>query len=150
MCSLSPTSPHDRFSFTAKPLVGGPTSAFPEWQANNFSLWADVMGVFLDGAGSSVDFISVHLYSTQLDLNADHVAQRSPNNVDAILDLHEASSINVAGEYLPHVVSEYGTSFKPKTLPYTPVYYWNILRSFNAKLLTLLQRPDRILKVRWL
>lgn len=132
----------------ARPLVGGPTAAFPEWEVRNFSLWDSVMGTFLRGAGMSMEFLSVHLYSTQQDYSIRDVAPRDPNNLDAILDLHEAASLNVTGRRLPHVISEYGTSFKEEKLPYTPAYYFNIMQSVNAKMLTLLRRPDRILKVR--
>jgi hypothetical protein len=97
-----------------RPLVGGPTAAFPEWEIRNFSLWRDVMGVFLEGAGTASDFVSVHLYSTQEDLDVSSVAPRDPNNVEAILDLHEAASRNVTGRPLPHLVSEYGLSFSSR------------------------------------
>ena len=52
----------------ARPLVCGPTEAFPEYQLNDFRTWRDggQLAEFLEGTvrNSSIDCLSTHIYST--------------------------------------------------------------------------------------
>lgn len=45
-------------------FVGGPTEAYPSYDVRNFTLWNNTLQPFIDQAGTSMDFLSVHLYDT--------------------------------------------------------------------------------------
>ena len=97
----------------ARPLVCGPTEAFPEYQLNDFRTWRDggQLSEFLQGTvrNSSIDCLSTHIYSTyQFTPNAtgrdsvtdpfsSHYVAREVNNVDAILDMQEAAITEASG-----------------------------------------------------
>eukprot|EP00051_Salpingoeca_urceolata_P021822 m.347773 g.347773 ORF g.347773 m.347773 type:complete len:523 (+) comp19870_c0_seq7:1175-2743(+) len=132
-----------------KRFIGGPTAAWPEWQLNNFSLWHRNMGEFIQRAGPIVDFISVHIYDHYETAGTDPLAfdPRAGSNMEAILDMQEAASALVrGGDPLPHVLSEYGSGFQDKVVPYEPFRDWFIIRGVNSKMLQMMNRPDRVLK----
>lgn len=146
----------------ARPLVCGPTEAFPEYQLNDFRTWRDggQLAEFLEGTvtNSSIDCLSTHIYSTYqftpnttgrdsvTDPFSSHYVAREVNNVDAILDMQEASLTEASGAPAAILISEYGAAFKDKLLYYHPAHDFWILRAVNIKLMTFLERPDRILK----
>eukprot|EP00912_Choanoflagellata_sp_UC4_P000351 UC4_evm2s216 len=140
---------HDLKNSSTTYLVGGPTSAFPEDEAKNFTHFRNVLKPFIDKAGKHVDYLSIHLYDTMgldMDKNPLDFSARSGNNVDAILDLHEGYTSSVIGKVLPHSISEFGTGFKSKSFSYSAVHDWYILRGVVAKVMQFMQRPDRIIK----
>jgi hypothetical protein len=47
--------------YPREPLVCGPTTAWPEFQLNDFADFREKLGPFIEGAGRSVDCISTHL-----------------------------------------------------------------------------------------
>eukprot|EP00935_MAST-01C_sp_MAST-1C-sp1_P002191 g2191.t1 len=137
---------------TKQYLVGGPTIAYPEFQLKSFQNFLNgSIGRFIERAGQSIDFISLHLYDSYtadpLPAPADprEYTPRTGNNVEAILDLIEAWSIKVLGHALPLVVSEYGSTEKQPT-PYSAQHNWFVLRGAIGKLMSFVNRPDRILK----
>ena len=140
-----------RHEFAGMPtvMVGGPTEAFPEYQAHGFQHWVSGTKAFIDSAGADVDFLSIHLYDTygvEMDVNPADYHPRSGNNLDAVLDLSEAYTSARFGAPLSHLVSEYGSGFKAQGFPYRPLHDWYILRGVNSKMMQLLARPDRIVK----
>jgi hypothetical protein len=151
-------------AYRTRPFVCGPTEAFPEYQLNDFRTWraggqlAEFMaGTMGGGGGSSIDCLSTHIYSTyQITPNAtgrdswtdpfsSNYVAREVGNSDAILDMQEAA---MAAAAVPAaiLISEYGAAFKDKLLHYHPAHDFWILRAVNNKLMTFLERPDRILK----
>ena len=71
---------------------------------------------------------------------------RSGSNLEAVLDLQEAYALATINKVLPQLVSEYGSGFKVKGIKWSPVHDWWILRGVNAKLMQLMNRPDRVVK----
>ncbi len=134
-------------------LVGGYSGAWAEPEFNNFQHWHSDMKPFMDIAGSSMDFLSTHLYdgATKKGENIN----RTGCNTEAILDLIDAYSHQKWGAVKPQVISEFGKAVRawlkdslnlkePK--PYSPQRDGEILRSINAFVLQFMSRPDRILK----
>lgn len=125
-------------------LVGGPTLAWPEFEHGDFKTWNQWMGRFIQEAAPDLDFLSLHLYSTDHD---DHMVRRNAANVDAILDLIETAARNRVGHPAPLVVSEYGTLIAKKgEAPYSRAHDWAILQGVNSTLFCLLDRPDRVIR----
>ena len=148
---------------SASSFVCGPTEAFPEYQLNDFRTWraGGQLSEFLAGTvrNSSIDCLSTHIYSTyqitenvtgrdsQSDPFTSNYVAREVNNVDAILDMQEAGMTAEGAEGAAAIlVSEYGAAFKDKLLHYHPSHDFWILREVNTKLMTFMERPDRILK----
>ena len=145
---------------SASLFVCGPTEAFPEYQLNDFRTWraGGQLSEFLAGTvrNSSIDCLSTHIYSTyqitenvtgrdsQSDPFTLNYVAREVNNVDAILDMQEAGMTAEGAAAI--LVSEYGAAFKDKLLHYHPSHDFWILREVNTKLMTFMERPDRILK----
>ena len=164
-----------------RPLVCGPTAAFPEYQLNDFVRWRPG-GQFAEfvakaattggggggnggGGGSSssssssssspIDCLSIHFYSTYDGSAAgpfsSNYSSHEGGNLLASLDLQEAATAAARGGIggggpLPLLVSEYGAGFKAQPLPYRPEHDYWVLREVNAKLMSFMDRPDRILK----
>lgn len=126
--------------------VGGPALAWPEFEQGGFKIWHQYMGRFISEAGPDMDFLSLHLYGVYSDKIH---APRFGSNIEAILDLVEASSHKLLGHVLPIVVSEYGATFQRGSQiagPYTTKRDWIILSNVNGTLFSLLDRPDRLLR----
>lgn len=148
-----------------KPLVCGPTAAFPEYQLEDFKDWR-VNGTFYEfvqTAGGAVDCLSIHFYTSARSDPTDpnpfskNMSWRSGGNMLASLDLQEVATatlrsagfsggIQTALAPLPLLVSEYGVSFKAPKVIYDTAHDWWILRGVNGKLMHFLDRPDRILR----
>lgn len=127
--------------------VGGPTAAWPAFEVKDFAIWRKQMGTFIDRAGSDMDFLSLHLYTTHWDNKA---VNRFGANIDAILDLMENQSLLSTGEVKPLLISECGTGFRDGeqiATEYTPRRDWFILRGANHVFMNLLRRDDRIAKM---
>eukprot|EP00041_Stephanoeca_diplocostata_P022724 m.544628 g.544628 ORF g.544628 m.544628 type:complete len:670 (-) comp22139_c0_seq3:370-2379(-) len=144
---------HVDFPNRSKYLVGGPTEAFPSYELKNFTHWNQTLKPFIDQAGSDVDFLSVHLYDTYFNAairsespDQRNYTERTGSNVDALLDLAEAYSRSKWGRVLPHLVSEFGSSFKNSSFPYKPLHDWYVIRGVGGKMMQLLHRPDTVLK----
>ena len=152
---------YDNATALPRPIVCGPTEAFPEYQRKDFRTWraGGQLSEFLAGTvrNSSIDCLSTHIYSTyQVTANAtgrdsntdpfsSNYVAREVNNVDAILDMQEAG-MTAEGAAAAILISEYGAAFKDKLLYYHPAHDFWILRAVNTMLMTFLERPDRILK----
>ncbi|OHX66627.1 GH39 family glycosyl hydrolase [Flammeovirga pacifica] len=144
----------EMFASTAKAIhekypnvkVGGPGHAWPAYELNEFQIWKERMGSFIEKAGKEMDFLSVHLYSTYYD---DKASYRAGANVEAILDLIEAKSMEQTASFKPIVISEYGAGFKKGTKiseDYFDLRDWYIIHAVNSKMFQFIQRPNVIQK----
>ena len=155
---------------TPYPMVCGPTAAFPEYQASNFSRWREngPMSQFVQEAGGHVDCMSVHLYDTFLasesvDPFEGNFSTHDGSNLEATLDLQEvgtalmrphadggsspsqgAGAIPAITAPLPMLFSEYGGGMSG--VQYSTAHDWWVMRGVTAKLFAFLSRPDRILR----
>ncbi|MFC2112533.1 hypothetical protein ACFLTA_04620 [Bacteroidota bacterium] len=143
-------SVHQRFK--GKILSGGSGSAWPAFQRNDFDIYSNGFGRFIDRAGRKMDFLSIHLYDTHHDQAGLTTLYRLGGNTRAILNLIENHSNNLLGEVKPFVISEYGGGFKngyssfDQGMPYHPFMNWFTMKGVNGKLMDYLGRPDRMLK----
>lgn len=126
-------------------MVGGYSAAWPEMELKDFWHWNTRMKVFMDTAGESMDFFATHIYdgrNVEGDFN-----YRSGSNAEAILDLIEAYSYKKWGKVKPHLISEYGYTSKGLVgKPYSPELNGTCLVSYNKILMSLMDKPDRLLK----
>lgn len=126
-------------------MVGGYSAAWPEYDKNNFAIWNTRMKEFMDIAGESMQFFATHIYdgrNVEGDFN-----YRSGSNSEAILDLIEAYSYKKWDVVKPHLISEYGYTAKGlQGKPYSPELNAVCLTSYNKILMSLLDKPDRLLK----
>ena len=131
--------------------MAGPIGAHPEFQSQGYKPWKNFFSVFLKDAGEHIDALAMHYYDTYLqggstdEDSADYLV-RSGSNLEAVLDLQEAYALATINKVLPQLVSEYGSGFKVKGIKWSPVHDWWILRGVNAKLMQLMNRPDRVVK----
>ncbi|MGM8362013.1 hypothetical protein ACSV4D_08875 [Flavobacterium sp. ARAG 55.4] len=103
------------------------------------------MKTFMDIAGESMDFFATHIYDGINVTGAFNY--RSGSNSEAILDLIEAYSYIKWAKVKPHLISEYGYTAKGmQGKPYSPESDGTCLLSYNKILMTLLDKPDRVLK----
>ncbi|SNR30914.1 hypothetical protein SAMN06265371_10179 [Lutibacter agarilyticus] len=126
-------------------MVGGYSAAWPEMELKDFWHWNTRMKVFMDTAGESMDFFATHIYdgrNVEGDFN-----YRSGSNAEAILDLIEAYSYKKWGKVKPHLISEYGYTSKGLVgKPYSAELNGTCLVSYNKILMSLMDKPDRLLK----
>ncbi|MEL7531651.1 MAG: hypothetical protein AAFN10_10100, partial [Bacteroidota bacterium] len=127
--------------------VGGPVSAWPEYERNDFGQWDATMKTFIDIAGAKMDFISVHFYDTPADFT-ERGSLRAGSNVEAILDLIESYTNKKFGKPTHLMVSEYGACCGGQGWdgPYSEYRDWRILKSTNALMMTFLKRQNRLEK----
>eukprot|EP01050_Picozoa_sp_SAG11_P016527 SAG11_NODE_2264_length_3606_cov_1.320217_1_plen_1087_part_00 len=141
-----------------RPLICGPTAAFPQYEMNNFSDWRSngTFGEFAAAAVGHMDCLSVHFYDTYIpesdeedtDPFSGNFTVHLGGNLLAELDLQEAATARLSANGrtpMPLLVSEYGGGFKG-TPRYTAGHDWWVLRAVTGKLMHFLDRPDRILK----
>lgn len=124
-------------------MVGGYTAAWPEFERNNFSIWDETWRTFIDIAGEKMDFFSVHLYDVP---RPDTYSQRRGSNVEAILDMIEQYSLLKLGEVKPLVISEYGACCGFWDGEYYEERDWLQLESIPSITMSLMDRPNRVLK----
>ncbi|WP_010520231.1 carbohydrate-binding protein [Aquimarina agarivorans] len=134
-------------------LVGGYSSAFPQMEAGNpmFNHWNKNQKKFMDITNNTMDFYATHIYDGANVVGSDQ--RRQGSNMEAILDLIEAYSQDKFGEVKPHLISEFGRTERPwirnsqgRVSAYTEARDGEIIRSINAMLMQLFEKPDRLLK----
>ena len=98
-------------------MVGGYTPAFPDFEdpepgsSQLFGQWINRDEPWLRGAGSEMDFISLHLYDFESIFSGSRLTKglRRGSNVDATFDLLDnAMDSAFGGQLKPYVISEYG------------------------------------------
>lgn len=127
--------------------VGGPSSAYPAFEINDFELWNRHMRPFIKTAAADLDFLSIHLYTTHWD---DKRNDRFGGNTDAILDLMENQSLLDTGVVKPLLISECGAGIRKGEKifdEYSPERDGKIIAGANHMLMTLIKRDDRLLKM---
>lgn len=125
--------------------IGGYTTAFPDFEKNDFKRWDDRMKLFIDSAGEDMDFYSIHLYDFPIFLGKERY--RRGSNVEATLDMLEHYSQLKHGEVKEIMISEYGAQLHDLfNKPWTPYRDWLCLKSFSSMMMSFMERPDVILK----
>ncbi len=130
-----------------RPLVGGWTTAFPQLDKRNFAQWNERWKQFIDIAGGSMDFYSLHLYDQPIfGSNNSQWAYRKGGNIEATLDQIENYGF-ITGKKKPFLISEYGSQLNNNYRErYNAQRDWWSLRSMNAMMLQFMERPDQIVK----
>ncbi|MBB6460360.1 T9SS type A sorting domain-containing protein [Flammeovirga kamogawensis] len=127
-------------------LIGGYTTAFPDFELNNFERWEERWDTFMDMCGDKMDFWSVHLYDFPTFQNKEQY--RKGSNIEATLDMMEHASFNKFNVVKPFVISEYGAQAHAHFQePWSPERDWLMIKSLNSMLLSFMDRPDLIAKV---
>lgn len=126
-------------------LIGGYTVAFPDFDTDNFERWETRDKAFIDIAGENMDFISIHLYDFPNFQNSQRY--RKGSNVEATFDMLDHYSTLTLGAPLPIIVSEYGApDHSLFQAPWTPYRDGIKLKAMNSLLMSMLERPDTLLK----
>lgn len=126
--------------------VGGISSSRPFFELNNFQNWEDTYKLFMDVAGSEVDFISTKLYDT-LDKDTTTLNYCSGANAEAIIDLIDSYSYSKWNQLKPLLITEYGLKV-PDWLgtSFTPQYASFIVESLNNFVMSFIDKPNSIVK----
>ncbi|MEM1107842.1 MAG: hypothetical protein AAGH99_04045 [Planctomycetota bacterium] len=128
--------------FVPEVLIGGPTTAYPNFAAANWNLARNHLK-FMDRTKGKLDFYSHHFYEGDRLLFEDYVRQGGNSyllgRMTAYLDLvraHQANTDNIA----PLVISEYGSLSGGGE----DHQVWKKLRNYSAYMVQYMQRPDEI------
>lgn len=128
--------------------VGGYASGYVEYHQRQMVVWEERMKIFLDVAGSCVNFVSTHLYNVEGAM------------MEGILDIIDAYNYHLYDKVTPHIVSEFGRSsklwFTPATFadgssgkfsqPWTPSRDFEAMSAVSAVWMQLLHKVDRVHK----
>ncbi len=126
--------------------VGGYTTAFPDLEKNNFKQWDDRWKRFIDEVGDKMDFYSIHLYDFPGISNGKKFFRKG-SHMEATMDMIEHYSTLKHGKIKPWLISEYGAQCHDwYNQPWSPYRDWLFIRSFNAMMLQLMERPNHIIK----
>ncbi|WP_163399649.1 T9SS type A sorting domain-containing protein [Flavobacterium fluviatile] len=124
--------------------IGGYTNAFPEFEVGNFQRWNNRDKLFMDVAGSKMDFWSLHLYDFS-SINNGKKQLRSGSNIEATFDMMDQYSVMKFGVTKPYVISEYGAQTHDYNNSQWSSYRdWLILKAMNSQLMAFLERPNTI------
>lgn len=123
--------------------IGGPASAWMQVQVKDFSLWRNQCR-FMDETRGHLDFYSHHFYEDMGTLGAFEKRTGGYTNyllgrLEAILDMF-AAHMHETDNVRPILLTEYGALNVGKS----QADYWLRLRTYNAYVTRLMQRPDQI------
>ncbi|WP_096087549.1 agarase [Agaribacterium haliotis] len=133
--------------FNPEMKVGGYSTAYPDYDTDNFAEWEKIDKYFLDIAGPNMDFISLHLYDLAAVPTSEGPKEqlRRGANMEATLDMLDAYMAINYDEPKPLVISEYGSRANAMLdQPWSSYRDWQMLKSMNAMLMQMLERPNRI------
>ena len=124
-------------------LIGGYTTTFPDLDKNSFQEWNNEWKAFIDIAGSSMDFWSIHIY----DWPARNIYRRGAY-MEAMFDMIDYYSEATLGLRRPYVISEYGAQAGWQLVndDWSSWRDWLKIQSYNGMLMGLLERPPLMLK----
>ena len=126
-------------------LVGGFTSAFPNFDYENFQRWEKRWDKFMNMCGDNMDFWSVHLYDWPEIRNKR--LMRKGSRVEATLDMLEHASMDKFGVVKPILVSEYGSQVHTLIQStWSEERDWHLLRSYISLAMSFMDRPQHIAK----
>lgn len=127
-------------------LVGGYTTAFPNFEKGDFLRWERRWKLFMDVAGANMDFFSIHLYDIASKPDGT-IDLRSGSNIEATFDMMEQYSTMKFGTVKPFVISEMGGVMNgQRNQPWSPFRDWLWLKSANSQLMSMMERPNTIAK----
>lgn len=125
-------------------LVGGYTTAFPNFEKGDFQRWNNRWKLFMDVAGANMDFWSIHIYDFA-SINGGQKKLRSGSNLEATFDMMEQYSNMSFGEVKPFVISEYGAQMHDYSQQqWNPYSDWLHIKAQNAQLMSFLDRANNI------
>ena len=126
-------------------LIGGYTTAFPDFEKQDFKRWENRWKLFMDRAGEKMDFWSIHLYD--FPAFGGKELYRKGSNMEATFDMMEHYSMLSFGVAKPFVISEYGAqSHDFFNEPWSPFEDWLFLKSVSAMMMTFMERPHLMYK----
>ena len=128
--------------------VGGPTSAWPQFDHNGFSTAWRKHKEFIDITHDTLDFYSLHFYERPCAFSYESqfkngVRVFSQGKLGACLDLFENYQMLVSNNIKPLVVSECGST----PIALDELGCWHHMRCLNTYLMYFFERPDRIHKI---
>lgn len=125
-------------------LVGGFTTAFPNFEVGNFQRWNNRWKLFMDVAGNNMDFWSIHLYDFP-SIGGGQKRLRSGSNMEATFDMMDQYSHMSFGVVKPYVISEYGAQMHDyANQQWSPYRDWLHIAASNKMLMSFLERPNSI------
>ncbi|KXX66665.1 T9SS type A sorting domain-containing protein [Flammeovirga sp. SJP92] len=125
--------------------VGGFTTAFPNFDYDNFQRWEKRWNKFMDMAGDNMDFWSIHLYDWPTFQNKR--IMRKGSNLEATLDMMDHASYDKFGVVKPTLISEYGAQVHTMmNQQWSAERDWYYLVSTNSMLMTFMDRTNTIAK----
>lgn len=126
-------------------LLGGYTTAFPNYEVNNFNEWVERDQLFIDSVGEEMDFFSIHLYDFPNFGTSEQY--RKGSHMEATMDMFERYSLQQLGEIKPWVISEYGSQLHGDfCTPWSQERDWRALKAINSMLMAFMERPNVIAK----
>ena len=126
-------------------LIGGYTTAFPDFEKQDFKRWEERWKLFMDEAGEKMDFWSIHLYD--FPTFGGKAFYRKGSNMEATFDMMEHYSMLSLGVAKPFVISEYGSQRHDHFNEFwSPFKDWLFLKSVSAMMMTFMERPHLMLK----
>lgn len=122
--------------------IGGPSSAWMQVQVGDFSLWKN-QARFMDLTKGHLDFYSHHFYENAGTIGAFARRDQGYTNyltgrLESILDMFKAH-MHAIDNVRPMLLTEFGALNIGKS----EADYWLRIRSFNAYLARLMDRPDQ-------
>tara|TARA_R110002049_G_scaffold307668_2_gene508837 strand:+ start:445 stop:3009 length:2565 start_codon:yes stop_codon:yes gene_type:complete len=131
---------------TPNALVGGYTTAFPNFEKGDFQRWNNRWKLFMDVAGANMDFFSIHLYDIASKPDGT-IDLRSGSNIEATFDMMEQYSTMSFGSVKPFLISEMGGVMNgQRNQPWSPFRDWLWVKSANSQLMSMMERPNTIAK----
>ncbi|WP_052444620.1 T9SS type A sorting domain-containing protein [Flammeovirga sp. OC4] len=125
--------------------VGGYTTAFPNFDYDNFQRWEKRWNKFMDMSGENMDFWSIHLYDWPTFQGKR--LMRKGSNLEATLDMLDHASYDKFGVVKPTLVSEYGCQVHSMAnQQWSPARDWYYITSLNSMMMTFMDRADNIAK----
>ncbi|MCW2120618.1 T9SS type A sorting domain-containing protein [Flavobacterium sp. 7A] len=123
--------------------ICGYTNSFPYYEVGEFQRWFNRDKMFMDMAGSKMDYYSIHLYD--FPTIGGKRQMRSGSNLEATFDMMDHYGKLSVGSVKPYVLSEYGAQTHDSNNQQWSSYRdWLNVKSFNSMLMSFLERPNTI------
>ena len=124
--------------------IGGYTTAFPDFEVGDFQRWKNRWKLFMDVAGTKMDFWSIHLYDFG-SIRGGEKELRSGSNIEATFDMLEHYSKLSFDKVKPIVISEYGAQTHDyNNQTWSSYRDWLHVKASNSQLMSFLERPETI------